>query len=257
MALIRWGIVSLLLILAIEPASSSRSFILMPTEKQSLGKGEVEMYCESWKLTVETNNAGNWGQVPEKCLKYVIKYMSGKQYLSDSEAVTENALAFLKKLPSTGMGKDAWVFDIDETLLGNVLYFVTHVNGSQEIDEDFMNDFIELAIAPPLPASLRLYKVVQALGFKIFLLTGRSEFQRNATETNLRNAGYSNWERLILRGEADQGKSATVYKSEKRKEIEDEGYIIKGNSGDQWSDLLGYAVAQRSFKLPNPMYYVH
>ncbi|KAK6162115.1 hypothetical protein DH2020_001956 [Rehmannia glutinosa] len=148
----------------------------MPTEKQSLGNGEVEMYCESWKLTVETKNAGSWGQVPEKCLEYVIKYMSGKQYMSDSEVVTENALAFLKKLPSTCMGKDACrVFDIDETLFGNVLYFITHVNGSQEIDEDFMNDFIELAIAPPLPASLRLYKVVQALGFKIFLLTGRSD----------------------------------------------------------------------------------
>lgn len=58
------------------------------------------------------------------------------------------------------------------------------------------------------------------------------------------------------RGASDHGKLATVYKSEKRKEIEDEGYIIRGNSGDQWSDLTGYAVAQRSFKLPNPLYYI-
>ncbi|KAK4391743.1 Acid phosphatase 1 [Sesamum angolense] len=79
---------------------------------------------------------------------------------------------------------------------------------------------------------------------------------RNATVRNLQYAGYSNWERLILRGDADQGKPAVIYKSEKRKEIEDEGYIIRGNSGDQWSDLLGFAVAQRSFKLPNPLYYV-
>lgn len=58
------------------------------------------------------------------------------------------------------------------------------------------------------------------------------------------------------RGDTDQGTLASVYKSEKRKEIEDEGYVIHGNSGDQWSDLMGYAVAKRSFKLPNPLYYI-
>ena len=36
----------------------------------------------------------------------------------------------------------------------------------------------------------------------------------------------------------------------------EEGYRIHGNSGDQWSDLLGSAMAARSFKLPNPMYYI-
>ena len=58
------------------------------------------------------------------------------------------------------------------------------------------------------------------------------------------------------RGTSDAGKLATTYKSEKRKELEDEGYTIHGSSGDQWSDLLGFAVAKRSFKLPNPMYYI-
>lgn len=56
-----------------------------------------------------------------------------------------------------------------------------------------------MAKDPALPASLTLYKEIQQLGFKIFLLTGRSEAQRNATETNLKQAGYSSWERLILR----------------------------------------------------------
>lgn len=35
-----------------------------------------------------------------------------------------------------------------------------------------------------------------------------------------------------------------------------EGYRIVGNSGDQWSDLLGSSLAIRSFKLPNPMYHI-
>ncbi|CAM8895813.1 unnamed protein product [Rhodiola kirilowii] len=47
-----------------------------------------------------------------------------------------------------------------------------------------------------------------------------------------------------------------MYKSEKRKEIKSAGYTIQGNSGDQWSDLTDYSVATRSFKLPNPLYYI-
>lgn len=58
---------------------------------------------------------------------------------------------------------------------------------------------MDLAEAPALPASLTLYKELKQLGFKIFLLTGRSEFQRNATDKNLLFVGYSDWEKLILR----------------------------------------------------------
>lgn len=46
------------------------------------------------------------------------------------------------------------------------------------------------------------------------------------------------------------------YKSEKRGELVKKGYTIQGSSGDQWSDLMGFALAKRSFKHPNPMYYV-
>lgn len=57
-------------------------------------------------------------------------------------------------------------------------------------------------------------------------------------------------------GTSYSGKSTTVFKSEKRQELKDEGYRIHGNSGHQWSDLWGFATAKRSFKLPNPMYYI-
>lgn len=61
---------------------------------------------------------------------------------------------------------------------------------------------MDLAEAPALPASLSLYKELKQLGFKIFLLTGRSEYQRNVTEKNLLYAGFTDWERLILRYQA-------------------------------------------------------
>lgn len=205
---------------------------------------------------METNDAGAWKKIPARCQDFVKDYVTGDRYRSDSEVVADDSLSFLKTLNVNGDGKDAWVFDIDETLLSNVPYYAVHGFGSEIFDEESFNEWVNLAEAPALPASLRLYRELQQLGFKIFLLTGRDEHQRNATEKNLVYAGYSNWEKLLLRGPSDQGTLATVYKSEKRMQIEDEGYTIHGSSGDQWSDLNGFAVAKRSFKLPSPMYYI-
>ncbi|XP_052184026.1 acid phosphatase 1-like [Diospyros lotus] len=214
------------------------------------------LYCDSWRLAIETNNAGIWSRIPARCEEYVKDYVSGDRYQSDSKVITEYALDFAKTVEVAGEGGDAWVFDVDETLLSNVPYYAAHGFGSETFDEGSFNEWAIEADAPALPASLKFYKELQQLGFTIFLLTGRDESQRNVTEQNLVYAGYSNWERLILRGTSDAGKLATTYKSEKRKELEDEGYTIHGSSGDQWSDLLGFAVAKRSFKLPNPMYYI-
>uniref|UniRef100_A0A0A9FRY5 Acid phosphatase 1 n=1 Tax=Arundo donax TaxID=35708 RepID=A0A0A9FRY5_ARUDO len=116
--------------------------------------------------------------------------------------------------------------------------------------------WVEKGEAPAIPFSLKLYKEVRELGFKIFLLTGRSEGHKGVTVENLNKQGFHDWDKLILRAAADRKKTATTYKSEKRKEMEAEGYRILGNSGDQWSDLLGSSMSARSFKLPNPMYYI-
>lgn len=182
---------------------------------------------------------------------------TGSRYQSDSDVAAGDALKFAETVKVLGdHGMDAWVFDIDETLLSNLPYYKDHEFGLEKYDVTAFNEWVDKAEALALPASLNFYKELQKLGFKIFLLTGRDEFQRAVTEKNLKNAGYSNWERLILRGESDSGTKAVVYKSKKRQELEDEGYRIHGSSGDQWSDLLGSAIADRSFKLPNPMYYI-
>lgn len=47
-----------------------------------------------------------------------------------------------------------------------------------------------------------------------------------------------------------------MYKSAKRAELVKAGYRIVGNIGDQWSDVLGEFVGWRTFKLPDPMYYI-
>ncbi|XP_052198619.1 acid phosphatase 1-like [Diospyros lotus] len=256
--------VAVILILGFVSESFSRLIIRIKPENQgsaasaliSDGRTDHVSYCNSWRFSVETNDAGVWTRIPARCQEYVKAYMTGDQFRSDSELVRDDSLEFAKTVELAGDGRDAWVFDIDETLLSNIPYFANHGFGSETFNESTFDKWVDTAKAPALPASLTFYNELQALGFSVFLLTGRTERQRNVTETNLLSAGYTNWDRLILRRRSDLGKPATVYKSEKRKELEDEGYVIHGSSGDQWSDLVGFAAAKRLFKLPNPMYHI-
>ncbi|KAK9101182.1 hypothetical protein Scep_024612 [Stephania cephalantha] len=212
--------------------------------------------CLSWRFAVETNNLRNWKTVPAECEDYVGNYMLGHLYRQDSKAVTDQAILYAKSLNLTGDGKETWVFDVDETVLSNLPHYSQHGFGAKPYDSVAFNAWVETGKAPRLPESHNLYVTLRSLKIKVVFLTGRPESQREVSEANLRRAGYNKWEKLILRGEKDVGKLAVVYKSEKRRELEKQGYKIIGNIGDQWSDILGNSTGSRTFKLPDPMYYL-
>ncbi|KAG7997671.1 hypothetical protein I3843_01G221900 [Carya illinoinensis] len=73
-------------------------------------------------------------------------------------------------------------------------------------------------------------------------------------ETTLSNLPY--YAEHGFGGSAYSGTTAVVYKSSERRNLVKKGYRIVGNIGDQWSDLLGHHVGNRTFKLPDPMYYI-
>lgn len=85
-----------------------------------------DVYCESWRFSVETNNAGYWSNVPARCVQFVQDYVTGDRYRYDSEVVAENSLRFAKTVEISDSGSDGWVFDIDETLLSNLPYYQLH-----------------------------------------------------------------------------------------------------------------------------------
>ncbi|KAL2555094.1 HAD superfamily [Forsythia ovata] len=213
--------------------------------------------CQSWRLAVETNNIRNWKMVPGECENYVGHYMLGKQYRDDCEIVADLAIEYAKSLTLAGDGKDIWVFDIDETTLSNLPYYARSdvLFGAIPYNSTLFNEWVAEGTAPPVPASLRLYRTLLPLGFKIVFLTGSSQRLKASRASNLKAAGYHTWEKLILRGEADEG-TAMVYKSNKRTELVNSGYRILGNMGDQWSDILGENSGNRTFKVPDPMYYI-
>lgn len=217
---------------------------------------EVELHCTSWRFAVEANNLRPWKTVPEECGDYVREYMRGRGYRLDLQRVSNEAVLYARSANLSGDGKFGWVFDVDETLLSNLPYYAQHGYGSEIFDSAKFDHWVEMGKAPAIESSLQVYEEALKLGFKIILLTGRSERHRSVTIENLFQAGFRNWDMLILRSSGDHGKTATRLKSEKRTELVDEGYQIVGNSGDQWSDLLGSSLSIRSFKLPNPMYYI-
>ncbi|GMH29679.1 hypothetical protein Nepgr_031522 [Nepenthes gracilis] len=235
-----------------------RPLILEYTEmiEPKIEDEEAGLRCTSWRFAAETNNLNPWKTIPSECVDYVKNYMMGWGYTLDLERVSNEAAVYARGAELMGDGKDAWVFDVDETLLSNLPYYTRHGYGLEIFDPVEFDKWVDEAMAPAIEPSLRLYEEVLDLGFKIFLLTGRSEKQRDITVQNLMNVGFRNWDKLMLRASDDHGKLATVYKSEKRGDMVKEGYRILGNSGDQWSDILGSSMSARSFKLPNPMYYI-
>ncbi|KAK4436386.1 Acid phosphatase 1 [Sesamum alatum] len=215
---------------------------------------KVQLQCTSWRVAAEANNLSPWTTIPEECADYVKEYMIGKGYELDLQRVSNEAKTFARSVHLGGDGKNnAWIFDVDETLLSNLPYYADHGFGLEVFDSTKFGEWVEMGIAPAIEPSLELYEEVLSLGFKVILLTGRSEKHRTITVDNLFQAGFREWDKLVLRSSEDHEKTATRYKSEKRSELLEEGYQILGNSGDQWSDLLGSSMSIRSFKLPNPI----
>ena len=116
-------------------------------------------------------------------------------------------------------------------------------------------------------------KAVDDAGCTLVGLTGRNDSQKEATLGNLAKVGYTGftaqnfYTKWTGQGASQQppyvvcatAKCTTIeYKSQTRAHVESAaggGYDIVANFGDQFSDLKG-GYADRTFKLPNPNYYL-
>lgn len=180
-----------------------------------------------------------------------IEYSKSKQGRKAFTAAVSEAKSFCRQyLKDHPDAKNlAIVSDIDETLLDNRGLF-------NRVDKFSWPKFIEWvkeAEAPSLKPTAKFLKWARANGFSIFLITGRPEKLRSYTIMNLVKNGIS-YDGLYMRPEINRG-SAIDIKSKTRKEIEDMGFKIVVNIGDQVSDLVG-GHAIDCAKLPNKMYFV-
>ncbi|GAB4833114.1 hypothetical protein Ancab_031360 [Ancistrocladus abbreviatus] len=201
-------------------------------------------YWISWRVAVEANNLRGWRTVPAHCWRHIENYMVGGQYSRDLNLIMEQICSYVDGIPLSGNGMDAWVLDVDDTC--------------DPFNSMEFKAWIMRAECPAIPCILELFNRLVEGGFKVILLTGRDEETLGpATIDNLYNQGFMGYHRLIMRTREHKGQSAVAFKSEIRKElVEEEGYIIWGNIGDQWSDLQGDYSGNRTFKIPNPIYFI-
>jgi acid phosphatase len=190
----------------------------------------------------------------------VAKYYDSGEYSCDVKNIVTRVEQYVEnrlqqERLASGMKmkhKFAVTFDIDDTLLSTYPTAKSY-NFCEQLPEIIANE--RKGIYPAIPEMLGLYRFLQSKNIAIFLVTGRREIERSITEKNLHDAGYSNWQYLYMRPSNDHGKRVSAFKSNSREAIEQRGYDIVFNIGDQFSDLAG-GEADAGFKLPNPMYFI-
>jgi acid phosphatase len=176
-------------------------------------------------------------------------------YTHDIDIQADRAIAFLRRRAAhrPPQEKLAMVFDIDETTLSN---YQEMLAAGFAYESKAFDAWVQTAKAPAIPGSRRVYKEAQRLGVSVFFITGRHENERDATERNLREQGFENWQQLTLRAAPGSSETTSEYKSAVRAQIVAQGYKIVLNVGDQWSDLKGKPEADFSVKYPDPYYFL-
>jgi hypothetical protein len=208
------------------------------------------------------------------------QFGADSNYAREASGVAADGAHFLSHYRSSSHKTKAIVLDVDDTTLATWNY---EVFSNWAYNPTTNADYVNNQRFPAVPGMVAMAKAAEREGYAIFFLTGRPTSQEAATLGNLTadnvgvDAGYPK-PTTLRDGEdglftkpdvtaypdylktacaADPGGKCTTihYKSATRAHIESLGYDIVGNFGDQYSDLKGGA-ADRTFKLPNPNYYL-
>ncbi|MER6179608.1 HAD family acid phosphatase [Streptomyces sp. NPDC001652] len=149
----------------------------------------------------------------------------------DCRTVMDQALPYLKqRIAAAKPGeKQAIVFDIDNTTL----------------ETDFGFSYPQPANEPVLDVA----EYAQDHGVSLFFVTARPGIIYSFTDYNLDHAGYD-VSGLYVRGFIDLFKDVAAYKTAQRVAIENKGYTIIANIGNNATDLSG-GHAEKTYKLPD------
>ncbi|UQA95452.1 HAD family acid phosphatase [Streptomyces halobius] len=188
-------------------------------------------------------------------------------YARQVRGIEAKARAYLGKALAekrrAGDAKPAIVLDMDDTTL---LTYNYELQVGFAYTPESQDTYLESTDMDPVFGMNRLVNWAHDKGAEVFFLTGRKEKQREWSVRNLKNVGYGvplDRTHVYLKNKENPppylpcgaGCTTTEFKSGTRKHIESLGYDIVANFGDQYSDLNG-GYGDRTFKMPNPMYYL-
>lgn len=212
-------------------------------------------------LTLSGRTSSTSGQCPASLepenhaivVDRLMRYHDSGEYDREIREVADDARDYLEgrvKRVSRDE-KPAAIFDIDETSLSNWEV----LSGCGFCSYPSQMKLYPNAQGSAIVPVLELFNYAKKSGVAVFFVTGRQNAQRGATIKNLTDVGYSGWTDLIMQPDGNK-QPARVFKSQDRQQIEEKGYHIILNIGDQASDLAG-CCAEQIFKLPNPFYLVN
>ena len=249
-----------------QPRLAPRSRFIMEADGSSGATrgGEGIPNIDSVKATIRTYYAASSAGIADK---------TTSPYISELADLTAAKTAELTRTCATAKSrglKPAVVLDADDTTLWtyDMEDAAMHFNFSPTIQND---EWVQPQRFPATPGMVDLVNQVGPAGCAIIGLTGRNDDQKAATLGNLEKVGYQGFTPELYftkwtgKGASQQpsyitcatAKCTTIeYKSQTRKHVvEDLGYDVVANLGDQFSDLIG-GYADQQVKLPNPTYYL-
>ncbi len=187
-------------------------------------------------------------------------YYDSGAYLIDLQLAAAPAIAWITE-EAQRVNRPAVVFDIDETALSN--WEAIKANDFGRVFDGPCDRLPEgpcgwrawdlRAQSTVIQPTMDVYSAAKDRGTAIFFITGRDDTQRAATERNLQAVGYTGYTKLIMEPPGAHYVSAADFKAPQRAQIQQQGYTIIANLGDQPSDLDG-GFAERTYQLPNPFY---
>jgi acid phosphatase len=191
----------------------------------------------------------------------ILDYKCFGAYDRDVERAVKEAAAYVDKRAESG-GKLAIVLDIDETSLSNWANLQADDFGFFQLGTCTLapkepcgfDAWIDSKKGEAIRPTLDLFNAAKAKGVAVFFISARREDQRAVTIDNLKAVGYDGWQDLMLK-QAGDSSPVQLFKEKNRIEIEKRGFTIIANVGDQYSDLEG-GHAERTFKVPNPFYFI-
>lgn len=207
-------------------------------------------------------------------------FAANSNYATEATKIAREGAHWLKAKEPTGHQMKAIVLDVDDTTLTTWNYeLVSNWAYNPTTNAAYVNG----QLFPATPGMVDMVTQAAHEGYAIFWITGRPVTQAAATLGNLGadgigvDAGYpapttlpdgssglftkpavANYPDYLKAACANDpnGACTTIhYKSATRAHIESLGYDIVASFGDQYSDLTG-GFADRTFKMPNPSYYL-
>jgi len=192
--------------------------------------------------------------------RQIEEYISSGRYEADVAAVAARAEQWMAER-APHVAKPAIVLDIDETSLSNWPAYRLNgwgrvLTGGCDLEKGpcSIRGWQMLGTSKALPPTLALARRASTMGVAVFFISGRPAALKDVTERNLRDQGYAPTGVIVL-PEGAAFKSAVDFKAPERRKLTEAGYTIVLSMGDQQSDLDG-GYAERTFKLPNPVYFL-